>query len=158
MNTDKRRYYLGFFILIILFNSACLFLGSLPLNVKEFLKTADKIELIADADKKDGKIVYRGDMIKNESLKATITDEQTKKKIIESVSSDLGGNGDAICFLPNHILRATKGNQTVEVEICYQCNRIEIKGSLGESSGGLSSNSSEQVLNQLLLDKGIETK
>jgi hypothetical protein len=142
--------------LISLFNSACFFFGSLPLNVKNFLETADKIELIADADKKDGKIKYRGDMIKKESLKATITDERTKKKIIQSVSSDVGGNGDAVCFLPNHILRATKGNQTVDVEICYQCMRIEIKGSLGEHSGGLNFTFSESVLNQVLLEKGVE--
>lgn len=145
-------------IAFLLLNSACLFFGSLPPNVKSFIQNGEKLELIADADKKDGKIVYRGDMIKTESLVATITDSETKNKIIQAVSSDLGGDGEAICFNPKHILRATKGSETINVEICYECDRIEIKGSLGKHRGGLYGDSSESVLNQILFERGVEIK
>lgn len=147
---------LCFILAICWLNSSCSFLGSMPENVKSFLETADKIELIADAIKQDGTIVYRGDLIKNQSLIATISDEEIKKSIVKSVNFDVGGSGDAACFLPNHILKATKGEKVVEVEICYQCLRYEIKGSLGEFSGGLNLTSSEAVLNKLLFEKGVE--
>lgn len=110
-------------LVISLLNLSCHWFGFLPRNVKSFLETADKIEIIADADKKNGKVIYRGDMIKGRSLIAAIEDEPTKKQIIESISGDGGGSGDAICFNPNHVIRATKGDKIVEIEICYQCLR-----------------------------------
>lgn len=161
MNTDQHRFYPRFIVTVIFvccINSSCFLSGSMPLSVKNFLETADKLELIADAKKQDGTIVYNGDMIKNESLIATITDDETKKYIVNSVDKDFGGLGDTVCFLPNHILKATKGEKVVEVEICYQCMRYEIKGSLGEYNGGLDLTWSESVLNKILFEKGIEIK
>jgi hypothetical protein len=149
---------IGVLIFFCLINSGCSLFLSFPPSVKNLLETADKIELIADADKKDGKIVYRGDDIKVESLKAIITNDATKKNIVQSFQADTGGNGDAKCFNPRHILRATKGEKIVDIEICYECDRFEINGSLGEFSGGLSSKSSEATLNQILFEKGVETK
>jgi hypothetical protein len=149
---------IGILVFVCFVNSSCSLFFSFPPSVKKFLETADKIEVIADADKKDGKIVYRGDDIKVESLKATLTNDATKKKIIQSFQADTGGNGDAKCFNPRHILRATKAEKIVDVEICYECDRFEINGSLGEFSGGLSSKSSEAKLNQILFEEGVESK
>jgi hypothetical protein len=139
-------------------NSACSLLFSFPTNVKYFLEMADKIEVIADAEKKDGTIIYRGDMIGNESLKATITDDTTKRRIVKAVGADTGGDGEIACFIPKHILRATKGEQIVDVEICYHCMRYEVTGALGKISGGLNFTFSESTLNQILFEKGVETK
>jgi hypothetical protein len=154
MKQNKRGFFSIFLILTaaVLLNSSC----SMPSRFKQFLESADRIELITDADKRDGEIVYRGDMIKEHSLIATISDDATKKKIVRAVNLDAGGTGDTVCFLPRHILRAVKGEQVVEVEICYQCLRYEIKGSLGEYSGGLYFTSSESVLNDILLERGVQ--
>lgn len=84
MNTDKHRFSLiaVFSIIAVCWiNSSCFLSGSMPLNVKSFLETADKIELIADAKKQNGTVAYHGDMIRNQSLIATITDKETKKNI-----------------------------------------------------------------------------
>lgn len=145
-------------LLSILSLSGCSLFFSIPNSVRSFVATADKVELIADADKLNGEIKHRGDMIKDESLIATVVEAADKQKLIGAVAADAYGSGDAICFLPNHILRATKGQETVEIQICYGCMRYKIEGALGSFEGGLITKSSEPTLNAILLDKGIEQK
>ena len=36
-------------------------------------------------------------------------------------------HGEALCFNPRHAIRAKKGNDTVELLICFECGQIQIR-------------------------------
>jgi hypothetical protein len=136
---------------------------SLPPNVRDILENAETFEILAEIERKDGKIVYpltEGfDMKPN--IKAEISDANIRKEILENFYRDVAeGSAPALCYIPHHILRATRGDKTVEMEICFSCSKFEGKGSFGEFSGttGRGDEQTENLFNRIIAENGVDIK
>jgi hypothetical protein len=136
---------------------------SLPPNVRDILENAETFEILAEIERKDGKITYpltEGfDMKPN--IKAEISDANTRKEILENFYRDAAkGSEPALCYIPHHILRAKRGDKTVEIEICFSCSRFQGKGSFGEFSGtvGRGDEQTENLFNRIIATNGVEIK
>lgn len=141
-------------ILLTAVDLSCSFFSTVPSNVVRFIKEADSVELITDAKIVEGKLEFAGDMIKRESLKADINNASEREEILSAFLADTAWGEGAICFNPLHLLRAKKGDQIVEIEICYSCSRYEGRGPLGEFSGEIGLGTSQHILDRFLIEKG----
>ena len=134
---------------------------SLPPNVREILENAEEFEILAEMEKKDGKLVYpmtEGFNIKP-NIKAEISEANVRKEILENFYHDVAKVSEpANCWQPHHILRAKRGDKTIEMEICFSCSRFEGKGSFGEFSGttGRGDEKTENLFNRLIETYGVE--
>ncbi|HZH34115.1 MAG TPA: hypothetical protein VEX64_04695 [Pyrinomonadaceae bacterium] len=81
---------------------------------------------------------------------------------MEAYYADIANPGSsAACWLPNHKLIAERGEEKVEIEICYMCSRFAGKSSSGKFDGSFKHETvpqSENVLNRILLNQGVEIK
>ena len=133
---------------------------SLPPNVREVLENAEEFEVLAEMERKDGKLVYpmiEGFNIKP-NIKAEISDANLRKEILEDFYRDVAkGSEPANCWQPHHILRAKRGDKTIEIEICFSCSRFEGKGSFGEFSGttGRGDEKTENLFNRIIENYGV---
>ena len=136
---------------------------SMPPNVRELLENAEEFEILAEVERKDGKLSYpitEGFNIKP-NIKAEISDANIRKEILENFYRDVAkGSGPANCWQPHHILRAKRGDKTVEMEICFSCSKFEGKGSFGEFSGttGRGDEKTEKLFNRIIETQGVEIK
>ncbi len=143
-------------IILVTLSLSCSYFSKVPSNVVSFIQQADKVELITDAKRVNGSLEFAGDMIKRESLKADITDRSVRSEVLSAFLADTAWGDGAACFIPLHILRATKGEQVVEIEICYSCSRFVGGGDLGTFSGDIGFGTSQKVLDRILAERGQE--
>ena len=62
-----------------------------------------------------------------------VTDRSAREAILRSLIADAeGGNSFAFCFSPRHAIRLRRGDDVLEMAICFECLRIE--GSWNEES------------------------
>ena len=134
---------------------------SLPLKVRKFLETADKFEIFMQTREKDGKLVAALQRDYQPNMRAELTDQNERFVLLksfyqESATDEMG----AICYLPSHSIRATKGNDAVEIEICFGCRKFYGKGSLGEFKGTLSRKeaNTETIINRIIEKSGTDIK
>lgn len=130
----------------------------LPEKVRSFLETSDKFEVFVQGEKKNGKIVTKEDEGYMPNIKAEIKDKTLRNKLLTAFYKDALFGYEASCYLPNHTILATKGNEKVEIEICFGCSRFYGKGSLGEFKGALSGEQSMKILNEVLANEGVDIK
>jgi hypothetical protein len=60
--------------------------------------------------------------------RATIDDPEEARRLVELVRRGVERNGGmaAGCFLPRHAISASRGKETVELVICYECSQIYV--------------------------------
>lgn len=58
--------------------------------------------------------------------KIEIKDAETRRKMARALAGALDKNAGAKCFEPRHVLRATRGEVTVDFIICFECEQMEI--------------------------------
>lgn len=133
---------------------------SLPLKVRNFLETADKFEVFVQAERKNGKLKITLDENYVPNIKSEITDKSLRNKLLTAFYQDsIFGDVGAACYLPNHTILATKGEQKVAIEICYGCGKYYVEGSLGKFNGGFNSETkSDIILKEILTKDGIDIK
>jgi hypothetical protein len=128
---------------------------SLPRKIREVLEKAEIFEVLAEVDNEPDGLRFEPNRI------AKITDENTKKEILESFYYDAsGGLTPSACYIPHHKIRAVYQGKTVEIEICFQCKLFFVEGSLGKFEGGLvyENQKSEDVLNQVIQNQSVKLK
>ena len=78
----------------------------------------------------DGKLSPEAERLRNYGVlgKAEITDPTIRRRLVEAVYEGLkaDGAGPANCFFPRHGLRFEKGEQTIEVLICFECTWVYV--------------------------------
>ena len=128
----------------------------LSFKVRNFLETADKLEILTDTIREpvDEKPIY----IPNKSY--VVKNAVTRKKVLDFFYWDVAnGGGDAACYYPNHSIIAKKGNKTVSINICYPCNKFVVSGAFGKCSVGLWGEPiSEDLINKLIEQNGVPIK
>lgn len=131
---------------------------SLPPNVREVLENAEVFEILAEIERKNGKLVYPVKESFEPNIKAEISDSNLRKEILENFYRDVSkGSESANCWLPHHILRAKQGDKMVEIKICFSCSRFEGKSPFGEFSGttGRGDEKTENLFNRMIEIYGV---
>src|SRR5262249_35638882 len=99
----------------------------LPDKVWAILNEADQLELLSlDPDQeKDSKDKFHG---WNVLGKTEIKDKKAREGVVSAVSKGVKESDGtrANCFEPRHGVRASKGKQTVDLVICFECLSVEI--------------------------------
>ena len=100
---------------------------SLPLEARRILETAESFEVFAEINKDETSETDSRTFVPNRVV--TIRTEKQKKEILEAFYFDAAHeDSPAVCYEPHHSLKATANGKTVEIEICYDCSRFEVKG------------------------------
>jgi hypothetical protein len=125
--------------------------GKLPEDVVKVLEAAEVIEIESidpSVDKGAGGWKSLG--------KTLVKDADTRKQVREALyKSAAEGKGLAKCFEPRHIVRASANGKSVELVICFQCDRIHITRGKDNHDIVAISAAAEPVLNKILKDAGV---
>jgi len=104
--------------------------GGLPKEVRQFLETADRFELISlDPVATNKQRPYKGGFHNWIVLGQTIiNDVGVRRKIISELDKGLASSDGigAQCFNPRHGIQARKGAQSLDLVICFECQCIKV--------------------------------
>jgi hypothetical protein len=132
---------------------------SLPPNVREILEKAEKLEILAEVGEREETETKLTTFEPNRIAK--IPSEDVKKEILETFYVDASSDDSAAsCYEPHHGLRATYQGKRLEVEVCFDCARFYVKGSLGNFEGTIrrENRKSEKVFNRIIQNQSVEIK
>jgi hypothetical protein len=97
---------------------------------------------------------------------APVADAESLRAIADAWAKDADTSAGALCFEPRHAIRARRGDQVVDIVICYSCleQLIFAEGATAASpDGGFvawklhpMSTGSRSLLDRLLREKGVE--
>lgn len=137
--------------------------ADLPPKVRKFLETAETFEILAQIEKKDGKIIYPDEGKEfNPNVKAIVSETKSRKELLAQFYFDIATSEirSPACYRPHHLIRAKQGEKIVEVEICFSCSRFIVKGSLGKFQGliglGAGAIESEQLFKRIIETESID--
>ncbi len=123
--------------------------GKLPEDVVKALEGAEVIEIESVEPIKDGNGW--------KSLGKTLVKDAAKRKEVREAlyKSAAEGKSMAKCFEPRHIVRASANGKSVELVICFQCDRIHVTRGKDNVDMIPISSAAEPVLNKILKDAGV---
>jgi hypothetical protein len=125
--------------------------GKLPADVVKVLEAAEQIEL-SSVDPGDGKVDGEWKVLG----KTVVKDAAQRKQVLEALGKSVAeGKSPAKCFEPRHIIRASSGGKTVELVICFACDRLHLTADKGGYKVVPISASAQPVLDKILKDAGI---
>lgn len=133
---------------------------SFPPDIRTFFENSDRLELLAEIFQD---VSEDGDShIFTPNRVVEISDAKQKREVMEAFYFDAAHeDSPAICFLPHHLLRATKDGKVLEIEICFDCARFEGVGANKSVSGTIVRQGirrSEELFNRILKNQGKEYK
>lgn len=127
--------------------------NALPSAVLEKLTEAETIEVLSldpEAPSAAGQARFFGLAVLGS---AAVTDKAKRAALLKAVAEaaeEASFESIANCFRPRHGLRAKSGGVTIEVGICFECNRLEIAAD-GKAAGSRAiTKSAEKHLDDLL--------
>ena len=89
--------------------------------------------------------------------RSEVKDKQSKAAVVAHFYDGVVDEGlPSGCFNPHHGLRAVKGNQVVDLVICFECSNVKIEYR-GQSRVTSTGPKPEIFFNQILTDAGIRT-
>jgi hypothetical protein len=112
---------------------------SMPERAEAILVKADRIHLYSlepeptrEQAKAAGATFIDGFLVLG---KTEIKDKETLRRVREGLEGSVGMGRKAKCFDPRHAIRATAGEQTVQVVICFRCGQayFSFEGEKGPS-------------------------
>jgi hypothetical protein len=133
--------------------------SKLPSAARSILEQANQIELISlDPNRSEmGKLKngYYGWKVIGKNV---IEHEEIRNSMISAVERAIAqGAPRAICFVPRHAIHAsTYDGRTVDILICFQCNRVEVYVNSQRQDPDLpTSGTSEPILDKILTDASV---
>ncbi len=97
-------------------------------------------------DRLNQKKTFHGYLI----LGSTEVKGQKKMELLGKLYTAIAANADpAKCFLPRHGIRATDGERSVDLVICFQCRQIQSYVN-GREGGGLVSDAPQKYFDEVL--------
>ena len=130
---------------------------TLPEEARRILEDAEVFELLGEVRSPGNLDIDSRDFQPNRIVR--VTDEQQKKEILEAFYLDAATEDPpVICFEPHHGIRATKGDRSIEIEICFSCSRFEGKGSLPPVSGTIvrDGRRSEELFERIISSQSVD--
>jgi hypothetical protein len=160
----KRRWFwmggiaivlvLGSFFLFSRWDSARRLRAAFPLEEQQILEKGETFILYSlhpspmevDPQELKTKPVFHGYPVLGQTQ---ITAATTRMDLLSALYTDLGKGDPAACFNPRHGIRAVRGNKTVDLVICFECQQIEIYDERGKQ-GTTTTHSSKPVFDRIL--------
>ena len=100
---------------------------SVPIEARRILEAAESFEVFAEINKDETSETDSRTFVPNRVVR--VRTEKQKREILEAFYFDAAHeDSPAVCYEPHHSLKATANGKTVEIEICYDCSRFEVKG------------------------------
>lgn len=99
------------------------------------LKDPGLVLLSLDPDRRKvvgGSDQFHGYLILGETVVGSADSRQSLAATLQRALAAWDG-GNSMCFIPRHGLRATHGGSTFEFVICFECGRLFVYPSTGES-------------------------
>jgi hypothetical protein len=140
--------------------------ASLPVEVEALMENADEFTLFSlDAhdfnDPNDPKTIQGHAILGQLDIKSFDTRTNLIAALNEGIRADYqphilwGVSAVPGCFNPRHAIRAKKGNKTVQLLICFECEQIKITSNYGTNWYFLTSHDPATVFNGILKDAGV---
>ena len=138
----------------------------LPMELQNFLKNADtftlfSIEPIPDYEHKSTN-TFLGYAIVGQ---LDIHSPSTKEKLIAALDDGIRDEYKSVppgvevappnCFNPRHGIRAKKGDETIELLICFECSQIQVSSNKGKSWFFMTTKNPAGVFNSVLRKAGV---
>ncbi len=90
---------------------------------------------------------------------ADVDDPTTRRRIVELVYDGVDGNTTTVaaCFDPRHGIRATQGDRSIDLVICFECLQLKLydSGTADGGSGLLTSRSPEPEMTRIFNELGL---
>ncbi|MBC7900572.1 MAG: hypothetical protein H7070_11035 [Saprospiraceae bacterium] len=132
--------------------------GRIPPKIREILNKAEEITISYNVDKDTMQLkVLMLETLPNADLKVS---DPLKKQFLDSFYSDAASNSNgSACFSPRHRVNAKYKTETVELDICYECDNFFGKSSSENFGGGLDGQrKSSAVLDAIIEKYGTKIK
>jgi hypothetical protein len=138
----------------------------LPERLENLLLNADQFTLFSinpDADyEQTSTNMFQGyDILGQFDIKS----DATRTELVAALNQGIGAkhrlhipgsiNAAPSCFNPRHAIRVKKGNETVDLLICFQCQKIEITANQANKWYFLTSNEPATLFNEVLKQAGV---
>jgi hypothetical protein len=130
--------------------------AKLPADIAEALAKAERFEVLSlDIERLNDPPpgAFHGYKVLG---KATVKDDAVRKQVIGALEKAVAdGESPRKCFWPRHGIRATRGEKTVDLVICFQCAQMYVYQ--GDKAPAIlyPSRSPEPVLDKVLKDAGV---
>ena len=140
--------------------------SSLPLELQTFLRNADdfvlfSIESVPDFERKSTNTFQNHVILGQLEVKSVAT----REKLIAALDKGIGEESASVppdvtinlpdCFNPRHGIRARKGDETVELLICFECNQIYVTSHSATNQLFMTTGKPAATFNKVLKDAGV---
>ena len=82
-----------------------------------------------------------------------VKDAREREQLVKAWEDGLGGDV-SMCWTPRHGIRASRGGETLEIIVCFQCSHF-YANTANEKSGGAIKSSTGAVFNRILKAAGV---
>lgn len=125
----------------------------IPPKIREILDKAEEITISYNVDKDTMQLkVLMFETAPNADAK--VSDPTLKKQFLDSFYSDAASNSNgSACFSPRHKVNAKYKTETVELDICYECDNFRGESSSGDFGGGLDGQRESSVVLDAIIEK-----
>lgn len=123
----------------------------IPAKIRKILDRAEEITVSYNSDKDTMELNVLVNEVPNANVKVS---DPLKKRFLESFYSDAASNSNgSACFGPRHRVSAKYKTETVELDICYECDNFRGKSSSEEFGGGLDGQSKSSAVLDAIIEK-----
>ncbi|HMJ07721.1 MAG TPA: hypothetical protein VK468_01870 [Pyrinomonadaceae bacterium] len=123
----------------------------IPAKIREILDRAEEITISYNVDKNTRLLKVLVSEVPNSNVNVS---DPLKKQFLESFYSDAASNSNgSACFSPRHKVSAKYKTETVELNICYECDNFRGKSSSEEFGGGLDAQSKSSAVLDAIIEK-----
>ena len=140
-------------------------LTQLPAEWQAALKNADAFTLFSIQPEPDYKHTSTNTFQDHVILgQVDVKSKDTRTKLIAALKDGIDEQNKRVppgeiwlpdCFNPRHGIRATKGNETVELLICFECEQIQGSSNQGKSWSFITTRTPAAVFNRVLKEAHI---
>jgi hypothetical protein len=168
MNLKRRWFWMGGIAIVLVIGGSFLLMrqdsarrlrAAFPLEEQQILEKGEEFVLYSlhpnprelDPEELKTKPVFHGYLILGQTR---ITTAKTRMDLLNALYADLGKGDPAYCFNPRHGIRAVRGNKTIDLVICFECQQIEIYDERGKG-GTLIAHSPQPVFDRILTQASV---
>jgi hypothetical protein len=131
--------------------------NKIPDDVKTILEKADKFELLSlDPEylKEKPADGFHGWKVLG---RTTVKDADARKTLLAAFEKGVEENKGEVarCFDPRHGIRATRGDKTVDLVICFECYQVKVFAGEGERKDFLVTGSPQPTFDKVLTDAKV---
>ena len=140
-------------------------LDQLPAELQDALKNADNFTLYSIKPEPDFQHTSTNTFEDHVILgQVNIRSKDTRTKLIGALKNGIDEQNKRVppgviwlpdCFNPRHGIRATKGNETVELLICFECEQIQVRSSQGKSCSFITTRTPAPIFNRILKEAHV---